>query len=100
MDQEKSGSINQMISADTEQRSGSRDGVLTRCAICRKRIWAGAQTLSDPPEAPEPQQSWILCKVCHAAVLAELERSPLRSPLRMRVARSEERRVGKECRSR
>jgi hypothetical protein len=86
MDQEMSGGINQVISADAEQRSGSRDGVVTRCAICRKRIWAGAQTLSDPAEAPEPQQTWILCKLCHAAVLAELERSPLRSPMRMRVA--------------
>ena len=86
MDQEMPGGINQTISADTEEHSGSRNGSVTRCAICRKRIWMGALTLADPAEAPEPQQSWILCKICHAAVLAELERSPLRSPMRMRVA--------------
>jgi len=57
-----------------------------RCAICRKRIWVGAFTLQDPAEAPEPQQSWVLCKVCHGGVLAELERSPLRTPMRVRVA--------------
>jgi hypothetical protein len=86
MDQEMPGGANQIISANAEQNTGSRDGAVTRCAICRKRIWAGALTLQDPAEAPEPQQSWVLCKPCHAAVLAELERSPLRSPMRMRVA--------------
>ncbi len=86
MDQETPGSANQIISADAEQGSESPEGAVTRCAICRKRIWVGALTLQDPDEAPAPQQSWVLCKICHAAVLAELERSPLRSPLRMRVA--------------
>ncbi len=86
MDQEMSGSANQIVSADAEQASESRDGAVTRCAICRKRIWLGALTLQDPDEAPMPHQSWVLCKICHAAVLAELERSPLRSPLRVRVA--------------
>jgi hypothetical protein len=86
MDQEMSGSVNQTISADTGDSPESRDGRVTRCAICRKRIWAGALTLQDSDEAPEPHQSWVLCKTCHAAVLAELERSPLRSPMRVRVA--------------
>jgi hypothetical protein len=86
MDQEMPGSANQTISADREGGLGSADGVVARCSICRKRIWAGALALHDPAEAPEPQQSWVLCKICHAAVLAELERSPLRSPMRMRVA--------------
>ncbi|HEY7350700.1 MAG TPA: hypothetical protein VH599_20490 [Ktedonobacterales bacterium] len=85
MDQEISGSANQTIAADAAKNDGSSDAVI-RCAICRKRIWAGALTLQDPDEAPAPQQSWVLCKPCHAAVLAELERSPLRSPMRMRVA--------------
>ncbi len=86
MDQEMSGSTNQTLSADTEADLDSREGVVPRCAICRKRVWAGAQTLRDAAEAPEPHQSWLLCKTCHAAVQAELERSPLRSPLRVRVA--------------
>lgn len=86
MDYQEPGSINQTISAGAGQRLESGDGAVTRCAICRKRIWVGALTLSDPVEAPEPQQSWVLCKTCHAAVLSEVERSPLRGPLRMRVA--------------
>jgi hypothetical protein len=86
MDQEMSGSANQTISAHAEDNAGAREGGVTRCAICRKRIWVGALTLRDPAEAPEPQQSWVLCKICFAAVQTELERSPLRSPLRVRVA--------------
>jgi hypothetical protein len=85
MDQEMPGSMHQTISADEEQ-VGSRDEAVTRCAICRKRIWVGALTLRDSAEAPEPQQSWVLCKPCHAAVGAELERSPLRGPMQVRVA--------------
>ena len=86
MDQEITGRANQTISADAQNGSTANDGAVTRCAICRKRIWAGALTLQDSAEAPTPQQSWVLCKPCHAAVLAELERSPLRSPMRVRVA--------------
>jgi hypothetical protein len=86
MDQEFSGSANQTIAADAGNNSGSGDGPTPRCAICRKRVWVGALTLQEPVEAPEPRQSWLLCKLCHAAVLAELERSPLRSPVRVRVA--------------
>jgi hypothetical protein len=86
MDQEISSNADQMVSADAEQDTASGENPVARCAICRKRIWIGALMLQDPAEAPEPQQSWVLCKICHAAVLAELERSPLRSPMRTRVA--------------
>src|SRR5215831_27343 len=86
MDKEKPGGANQIVSADAEQSLASHEGAAPRCAICRKRLWAGALRLQDPDEAPEPHQSWSLCKACHAAVLAELERSPLRSSVRMRVA--------------
>ena len=86
MDQEMSGSANQTISANTGANLESRERAVPRCAICRKRVWAGALTLRDADEAPEPHQSWLLCKTCHAAVQTELERSPLRSPLRVRVA--------------
>lgn len=86
MDQEMSGSVNQTVSADEGQHVATRDAAVARCAICRKRIWVGAITLYDPAEAPEPQQLWVLCKSCHAAVQAELERSPLRGPMQVRVA--------------
>jgi hypothetical protein len=44
------------------------------------------QVLKEPPEAPEPRYEWILCKPCHAALLAEMRRSSIRSPVRLRVA--------------
>lgn len=34
----------------------------------------------------EPRLSWTLCKGCYHALLAELRRSPIRSPLRLRIA--------------
>ncbi len=86
MEDDTPGSANQTVSADTGNSDGSGSDSVTRCSVCRKRIWAGALTIQEPAEAPEPQQSWTLCKLCYAAVQAELERSPLRSTLRMRVA--------------
>ncbi len=107
MDQDTSGSANQAL-ATGAGASALSDGKPTplRCSICRKRIWAGGLTLDEPAEAPEPQRSWLLCKGCHAAVLEQLERSPVRTPVRMRVAvgmvaaerwpRARTRRLGKE----
>ncbi len=86
MDQEITGSAQGTLSANTRNSVASSGASVIRCSICRKRIWAGAFTLQDPAEAPEPQQSWVLCKPCYAAALAELERSPLRTPVRVRVA--------------
>ncbi len=40
----------------------------------------------EPADAPEPKHVWILCKPCHRALLAEIRRSPLRTPVRLRVA--------------
>ena len=42
--------------------------------------------LDETGDVTEPRQSWMLCADCDAAVHAELERSPLRSPLRLRIA--------------
>ena len=87
MDDDIQGSANRTLSAEAgSSAEAGGASVVVRCAICRKRIWVGALALKEPDEAPEPQQSWTLCKVCHAAVLAQLERSPVRTPVRMRVA--------------
>ena len=40
----------------------------------------------EPVGVPEPRRSWILCQQCHAALLIEMRRSPIRSPLRLRIA--------------
>lgn len=86
MDQNTSRSANQTLPAGTDA-DDSLNGRLApvRCAICRKRIWSNALILKEPAEAPEPQQEWRLCKACYAAVMAQLEQSTLRTPVRMRV---------------
>ena len=57
-----------------------------RCSICTRRTWLRATQLMEPVGVPEPRQSWTLCKRCHQSLLLELHRSPVRSPLRLRIA--------------
>jgi len=57
-----------------------------RCSICRRRIWFDGTPFMEPVGVPEPRRSWILCQQCHAALLIEMRRSPIRSPLRLRIA--------------
>jgi hypothetical protein len=42
--------------------------------------------LEEPPGVPEPRQTWMLCKRCYAALQVEMQRSPVLSPLRLRIA--------------
>lgn len=56
------------------------------CSICTGFIWFAPIALREPPGAPEPRRSWILCKSCHEALLVEMRRSPVHSPLRLRIA--------------
>jgi len=57
-----------------------------RCSICTRHIWFNPAYLIEPLGVPEPRQSWTLCKRCHTLLLAEMERSPVLSPLRLRIA--------------
>jgi uncharacterized protein with PIN domain len=57
-----------------------------RCSICGRKLEQTAFFLSEPDDAPEPQQAWLLCGACNTAVQTELARSELRSPVRTRVA--------------
>jgi len=57
-----------------------------RCSICTRRIWLRATHLMEPLGVPEPRQAWTLCKRCHTELLTEMERSPVLSPLRLRIA--------------
>ncbi|GAC1447046.1 MAG: hypothetical protein PVSMB4_01150 [Ktedonobacterales bacterium] len=57
-----------------------------RCSICTRRLGNSVASLDETGDVPAPRQSWLLCAACDTAVHAELERSPLRSPLRIRVA--------------
>ena len=57
-----------------------------RCSICALRIWLRPIALKEPVEAPEPRHEWVLCSYCHKALLNEMRRSSLSSPVRLRVA--------------
>jgi hypothetical protein len=56
------------------------------CSICNNRIWFSPIRVREPEGVPPPALAWVLCKECHGALLYELRRSPVRSPLRLRVA--------------
>ena len=42
--------------------------------------------LEETGDVPEPRHSWALCHECNEAVHRQLERSPVQSPVRLRVA--------------
>src|SRR5262249_31772255 len=63
-----------------------RTGAPGQCAICLRRASGSMFTLRESLDLAVPRQSWLLCWACAAAVIAELERSPLRTPLRVRIA--------------
>ena len=57
-----------------------------RCSICTSFIWFRPTALKEPDGAPEPRYEWVLCKLCHEALLVEMSRSSIRSPVRLRIA--------------
>ncbi len=56
------------------------------CSICNNRIWFSPIRIREPEGVPPPRLDWVLCKECHGALLYEVRRSPVRSPLRLRIA--------------
>jgi hypothetical protein len=57
-----------------------------RCSICGSRLGSNIAFLDETGDVPEPRQSWMLCPLCDKAVKAELARSPVVGPLRVRIA--------------
>ena len=57
-----------------------------RCSICTGFILFHPIALKEPVEAPEPRHEWVLCKPCHEAFLVEMNRSSIRSSMRLRIA--------------
>ena len=57
-----------------------------RCSICSGRLKSGSVPLMEPEGVPEPRRSWILCNDCYQSLLIEMRRSPVRTPLRLRIA--------------
>jgi hypothetical protein len=74
--------------ATSQQQNSRRPKKRTRleCSVCTSHIWFDAIPLVEPEGVPEPRRSWTLCKSCHRALLTEMRRSPIRSPLRLRIA--------------
>ena len=72
------------LERDNSRRQGKRGS--TRCSICKRRTWFNAIPLIEPEEVPDPRQQWTLCKRCHQALLVQMRLSPIRTPLRLRIA--------------
>jgi len=74
------------VVARQESLQGAKKRLSQRCSICARRTWFDPIFLMEPEGVPEPRNSWVLCKDCYGALLSEMRRSPVRSPLRLRVA--------------
>jgi hypothetical protein len=76
------------ITIDTRRETGRRGRWYKpiRCSICTSFTWFHPIALKEPVGAPEPRQEWVLCKPCHEALLVEMRRSSIRSPVRLRIA--------------
>jgi hypothetical protein len=76
------------ITVASKQQTGQRGRWFkpVRCSICTSFIWFDPIALKEPVEAPEPRHEWVLCRRCHQALLVEMARSSIRSPVRLRIA--------------
>ena len=74
------------VEARQESSRRAKKRLSQHCSICARRTWFDPIFLMEPEGAPEPRHSWILCKDCYGILLSEMRRSPVRSPLRLRVA--------------
>lgn len=60
-----------------------------RCDICRQRSSNRMFALDEPlssSTSPPDRQTWLLCEGCATAVVTEVERSALHTPLRVPIA--------------
>ena len=75
-----------MTAVQQENARRLKKWTLTTCSVCTRYIWFNPIRLEEPVGVPEPRLSWTLCKPCAQALHIEMERSPVRSPLRLRIA--------------
>lgn len=62
----------------------SRGHVL--CDICQRRVGKTIFFVEETGDVPDERREWTLCADCNDAVHDRLEASPVRTPLRLRVA--------------
>ncbi len=79
----KSGLLSATGDEDTRKQ---KKRASAHCSICTRYIWFRSVYMVEPEGTPEPRLSWTLCKQCHQAVMVEMDTSPVRSPLRLRIA--------------
>ncbi len=71
---------------DPREAGGRAEVETLRCDICRRRLGQTICYAEETGDVPEPRRSWALCNECNDAVHEQMERSPVRSSLRLRVA--------------
>jgi hypothetical protein len=64
---------------------GTKAAHLT-CDICRRRLGKNIFFVEETGDVPDEKRAWTLCDECNDAVHAQLVDSPVRTPLRLRVA--------------
>lgn len=57
-----------------------------KCAICTRHTSGSMLAFHERAELPVPCLTWLLCEECASDVMTQLERSPVHSPLRVRIA--------------
>jgi len=75
-----------VVVVDRENSRRAKKRTNEHCSICTNRIRYDAVHLMEPEGVPEPRRSWILCQECYQVLLVEMRRSPIRTPLRLRIA--------------
>lgn len=74
------------VSSESDALHRARKRTNEQCSICTNRIWLDPTFITEPEGVPEPRHSWVLCRECYQALVVEMRRSPVRSPLRLRIA--------------
>ena len=77
---------NGTVAAGRPVRRGWQRFKPIRCSICTLYIWLRPIALKEPAEAPEPRREWVLCSYCYKALLDQMRRASLSTPVRLRVA--------------
>ena len=75
-----------VVAGGRESARRAKNHTSKRCSICSGRLKSGSVPLMEPEGVPEPRRSWILCNDCYQSLLIEMRRSPVRTPLRLRIA--------------
>lgn len=60
--------------------------VRVRCDICGRPLGSRSYYFEEGAEVPDPRQTWTICAACNDAVLRQIDRVAVQTPMRLRVA--------------